>query len=92
MSILRDKTTNQITHIGIDFHFANGIQYYLTKKDYDLYMSHRITENETRLFFGKDNLSFEDISNIANGDYPQNILKYDIMRHNELFQDPIKAI
>jgi hypothetical protein len=90
MSILRDKTTNQITHIGI--HFANGMQYYLSKRDYDLYMSHEITENETRLFFCQDSLSFEDITNVANGDYPQQILKYDIMRHNELFQDPIKAI
>ena len=90
MSVLRDKTTSKITHIAI--HYANGIQYYLTKKDYDLYMSYKVTKNETRLFFGEDNLSFEDITNVANGDYPQQILKYDIMRYNELFKDPIKAI
>jgi hypothetical protein len=90
MSVLRSKTTNEITHISI--HFANGMQYYLTKKDYDLYMSHEVTEDETRLFFGEDNLTFKEISNVANGDYPQQILKYDIMRYNELFQDPIKAI
>ena len=89
MSILIDKTTNQITHIGI--HFANGMQYYLSKRDYDLYMSHEITENETRLFFGEDNL-LKELSNIANGKYPCNVLKYDIMSYNELFQDPIKEI
>ena len=55
-------------------------------------MSYKVTKNETRLFFGEDNLSFEDITNVANGDYPQQILKYDIMRYNELFKDPIKAI
>jgi hypothetical protein len=89
MSILRDKTTNQITHISI--HFANGMQYYLSKKDYDLYMNHYVTNKETKAFFGDDDL-LKEITNIANGNYPQNILKYDIMRHNELFQDPIKAI
>ena len=86
MSILRDKKTSEITHISI--YFSNGVNSYLSKRDYNVYMDHRVTNEETKAFFGEDDM-LKEITHIVNGNFPQSILKYEIMKYNKFFQDPL---
>jgi len=86
MAVLRNSISGEITHVKI--HAINGVQYYLSKRDYDLFMSHQVTEDEVLDFLGQKYI-LQELVNIANGGYPDNILKYDIMNYAELFNDPV---
>ena len=56
---------------------------YLSKKDFNVFMSHKINTKELESFLCEDDLS-EMLVLIANGDQDVNELKYDILKHNKL--------
>lgn len=87
-NVLRNDSNqiDEITHIAV--FFENGSNVYLSKADYRKYTTYTITEDDIRDFYGEDNL-YKELVKIANSEYPINILKFDIMKYCNRFEDKI---